>query len=165
MPTFRLLAMPTPPATVSAPVVDVVDSVAPRTVRSLKNSVAPVTAIVPSIDAAAPTLRFLEIPTLPATRSVPESTESDWVTFVTERMPVFVVAPLIASAPLTQALVSTVRLLAMPTPPLVTIDPDEVDVELVVLLTLTVGVKVSDDEFSCISWLTFEVDVELWNHL
>src|SRR5262249_33662281 len=137
-PTTSFFAIPTPPATCSAPVADVVASVVsttlavPPTKSFLAIPTPPVTTSAPSVDAVAsvvpPTKRLLVIPTPPATTSAPVAYVVGSVVSCMLTTPAATVAPAVVTARPAPAviLVPTNRFLAMPTPPL-TISAPSVD--------------------------------------
>ena len=157
VPTQRLLATPTPPATTTLPVMEEVASVvddvdkvlaviavnvdSPEAVNVVAETEANVLA--PATTRFNPTLTLFEIPIPPVVVIDPVVVDDDSVVVVIEVVPEIVrdfseVAPFTVNA-------FTHRLFAIPTPPATVILPVVVDVESVVPFTLILVAVVVDN--------------------
>ena len=123
-PTFKFSAIPTPPSTMSAPVVELVEVVV------LFRLVSPVTSRVP------PTLRFSATPTPPVTLRAPVVLDVDVVLLLNVTTPSELIAAILVD-PVTSKAPPTLRFSTTPTPPVTLRAPVVLDVDVVLLLNVT----------------------------
>ena len=122
-PTFKFFAIPTPPVTITAPVVGVVESVVF------------VNVAVPTSPKLPPTFKFFTMPTPPATTNAPVVGVVDSVVFVENIIPARV------DVPVTPRLPPTFKFFAMPAPPATINAPLVGAVDCVVLVAINALVE------------------------